>query len=196
MLRCLNLRFFAYPAFKLTGNVDMCYTFQRMNNNSFPLPVSYDAKVSVLSGAYFFEELVKSIEASQSKILSVQYQWKWNIHERHSKVQRLGDAILRARLRGVAVSVVLNMESPNRNLSIINRVTGDVLARAGCNIKMLKTSGIVHTKLWLIDGVTSFVGSHNVSGRSFSVNEEVSVKIESKEVSYFLQQYFENLMKS
>jgi phosphatidylserine/phosphatidylglycerophosphate/cardiolipin synthase-like enzyme len=61
---------------------------------------------------------------------------------------------------------------------------------------MLKTSGIMHTKLWIIDGNTTFVGSHNISGRSLNVNEEVSVKIESKEVAYFAQQYFENLIKS
>lgn len=167
-----------------------------MNEQSFPLPTPYDAKVSVLTGAYFYNELIASIEKANCKILSIQYQWKWNTHERHSKVQCLGDAIIRAVSRGVLCSVVLNMESPNRNLSIINRVTGDALARAGCKIKMLKTSGIMHTKLWIIDGNTTFVGSHNISGRSLNVNEEVSVKIESKEVAYFAQQYFENLIKS
>lgn len=166
-----------------------------MEENIYPRPGPYNVIAYPLLGGYFYDELIKKIDMSKLFIYVVQYQWKWNVHLRFSKVQQLGDAILRARKRGVEVKVVLNQESPRRNLTKINSVTGDQLARAGCLVKMLQTSGLVHTKLWICDGIYTFVGSHNISARSLSVNEETSVLIESPQFAVFMTKYFDNLFK-
>lgn len=105
----------------------------------------------------------------------------------------LGDAILRARKRDLAVKVILNQESPRRPLSVINRVTGDRLGEMGCQVKHLRPGALLHTKLWIIDGRWSFVGSHNISTRSLTANEEVSVKIDSTQMARVFKQYFERL---
>jgi phosphatidylserine/phosphatidylglycerophosphate/cardiolipin synthase-like enzyme len=167
-----------------------------MDENIFPRPCVFNVEASPLLGSYFYDELIACIESSREYIKSVQYQWKWNIHERHSKVQCLGAAIIRARARGVKVSVILNQESPRRNIDKINQVTADELARGSCEIKMLRTASILHTKLWIIDGLYTFTGSHNISTRSLAVNEETSVKIKSKEYANFMGLYFSNLWNS
>ncbi len=156
-----------------------------------PKPVR--ALVTPLIGAIYYRELIKAIDESKLWVKVVQYQWKWNIHQRHSLVQRLGEAILRAQKRGVAVSVVLNQESPNHHLTKINRVAGDSLVRGGCQVRMYRSSVLVHTKMWVIDGRLVFVGSHNISTRALSVNEETSVKIESAPIARCFKSYFERL---
>jgi phosphatidylserine/phosphatidylglycerophosphate/cardiolipin synthase-like enzyme len=168
---------------------------QTMPDAIFPEPISFPAAATPLLGTFFYNELMKSIDNAGISIYSVQYQWKWNIHERFSKVQQLGAAILRAKKRGVEVNVILNQESPRRNLSKINGITGDYLAREGVNVKLLQTPGLLHTKLWVIDYGTTFIGSHNVSGRSLTVNEEVSVKIEDNYFAKFMHNYFDYLWK-
>ena len=155
--------------------------------------VSFQAGVTPLSGGFFYDELIKSIENARLFILVAQYQWKWNIHQRHSHVQRLGAAIERARSRNVAVNVILHQESPSRHLSKINRVTGDQLARMGCQVKMYSPSVLLHAKIWVIDGRYSFIGSHNISTRSLCFNEEFSVKIDSVPVAKFVKDYFYTL---
>ena len=157
-----------------------------------PFPVI----ASPLLGAAYYDELISSVDNARSSILVVQYQWKWNVHERRSRVQCLGASVIRARARGLDVRVILNNESPMRNLSKINRVTGNALGNAGCLIKNLRSVSLVHTKLWIIDGVLTFLGSHNISTRSLTVNEETSVKIESRDFAKYMQKYFENLWVS
>lgn len=160
------------------------------------MPIRCEAVCLPLTGAYFYDELVTDIDQARLDIYAIQYQWKWSSHERHSRVQRLGSAILRAKKRGVGVSVLLNNESPGRNLSKINRITNDQLSRGGCAVRMLRTAGLLHTKLWVIDGKVSFIGSHNISSRALGVNEEVSVKIESEKMAGYLLTYFKTLWES
>jgi phosphatidylserine/phosphatidylglycerophosphate/cardiolipin synthase-like enzyme len=168
----------------------------RMNEVPFPIPFQVSGKILPLLGTYFFDELIDSIAKSTLSIFAIQYQWKWLIHERNSRVQRLGTEIIKARARGVSVNVLLNQESPNRNLSIINRFTADILTRGGCSVRLLRTASLLHTKLWVIDSRYSFVGSHNISTRALGVNEEFSVKIESKEFAKFSQKYYQTLWES
>jgi len=166
-----------------------------MEKPDFMCPTIQQAEVKPLLGAYFYDELVKAIDEARLWVLVVQYQWKWNIHQRHSNIQRLGATILRARKRGVEVKVILNQESPAHHLTKINRIAGDNLARAGCQVKMFPPSVLLHAKLWVIDGRLTFIGSHNLSTRSLSVNEETSVKIESVGVARHFKEYFDRLWK-
>lgn len=169
---------------------------QEMEDNIFPMPLFFDVKIQPLIGAYFYNELIKSIDEAKLHIKSVQYQWKWNVHQRHSKVQQLGNAIERAQKRHIDINVVLNQESPLRNISKINMVTNNQLSNIGCNVKLLRTPSLLHTKLWIIDGQYTFIGSHNISGRSLTVNEEVSVKITSVQFAVFMTRYFINLWEA
>ena len=157
------------------------------------MPRPFQSIVFPLTGSYFHDELTKQIDLSRTKIRSIQYQWKWNTHERHSRVQRLGACVARARSRNVMVEVILHEESPSKHLTRINSISGDALARLGCQIRHRRTAGLLHTKLWIIDNKLTFVGSHNISGRSLGLNEEVTVMIDSEPFASFMNTYFDNL---
>ncbi len=156
-----------------------------------PPPVTVSAVL--LTGGFFYDELVRQIDASRLSICTIQYQWKWNIHQRNSCVQRLGAAISRARARNVDVSVILHQEAPDRHLSRINHVTSDQLARMGCHVKMFSASLLLHAKVWIVDGERVFIGSHNISTRSLTYNEECSVFITSIEFARGVRSYFDLL---
>lgn len=166
-----------------------------MNDFLSSLPTILQADVIPLLGSFFYDELVKTIDESKLWIKTLQYQWKWNIHQRHSRVQRLGGAIARARNRGVVISAILNRESPSHHLTRINQFACNRLAQLGCEVKMMPASVMLHTKLWVIDGRFSFVGSHNLSGRSLGSNEEATVKIESVVLARYFKDYFERLWR-
>lgn len=166
-----------------------------MEKLPYPLCSPKNGTIKPLPGSYFYDDLIEAIENSKNSIKIVQYQWKWNVHERHGKVQRLGASILRANKRGVAISVILNTESPNSHLTKINRVTHDALCREGIQVRNRNPSGLLHTKLWIIDSNIVYVGSHNISVRSLSINEEMTVKIESPEIAEYMNIYF-NLLWS
>ena len=153
----------------------------------------FQAEVVLLIGQVFFDNLIKAIDEAKLSVLITQYQWKWNIHQRHSRVQRLGAAIVRAKGRGVVVKVLMNKEAQSHHLTRINRVAGDQLSKVGCLVKFLSPGTTLHAKTWVIDGRLSFVGSHNISARSLGFNEEVSVRIDSKEVAVLMTRFFERL---
>ena len=169
----------------------LCDKVVLMDENIFPRPLPFNVIASPLLGGYFYNELIAEIDNCRTSLYSVQYQWKWNVHERFSKVQCLGAAIIRAKARSVSVKVILNKEGVNRNITKINRVAGDALANAGCEVKLIKTATLLHTKLWIFDNAKTFIGSHNVSGRSLTINEEVSVKIESADFASYMIKYFD-----
>lgn len=167
-----------------------------MDDPIFPQPTLFEGKITPLLGSYFYNELISEIEKSKMSIRSIQYQWKWNIHQRFSKVQMLGAAIIRAKKRNIKVEIILNQETQRKHITKINSITNDQLSRAGCAVRMLKTPSLLHTKMWIIDSQIVFIGSHNISTRALTVNEEASVKIESKAVAEFMNKYFDNLWGS
>ena len=150
--------------------------------------------VTPLFGAYFANELITSIDSATTCIYAIEYQWRWNIHQRHSRVQQLGASIARACSRGVKVSVILNQESPKRPLTVINRVSANKLESLGCKVKMRRGGVLLHTKMFMIDNRYSFVGSHNISTRSLTANEEITCKIDSVFVAESMRQYFNRLL--
>jgi len=143
-----------------------------MSEVPYPMPIEVSAICFPLLGKYFFNSLIDSIRNSQSSIYVIQYQFRWLVHMRNSLVQQLGSEIIKAKQRNVDIKIILHQESANRNLTKINRFSSDMLIRAGCDVKLFRTNSFLHTKMWLIDCESTFIGSHNISTRSLCVNEE------------------------
>lgn len=153
------------------------------------MPFDVMCSVRPLLGGYFYDELVKDIYATSVSIYAMQYQWRWNTHERRGKVQMLGTAIQQAKRRGCKICVVMNDTSPGSNITKINQVTANALNKLGVDAVLKKTEGLIHSKLWVLDSNITYIGSHNISSRSLSTNEESSVRIESKEIAKFMTEY-------
>lgn len=149
--------------------------------------------VTPLPGQSFFPVLYDSILNAKHTILIMQYQWNFYIHQPENLVQQLNQALIKKLNNGIKCKILLNKEGRAQHLTKINSEAKGFLAEAGAIVKLGKSFPINHSKLWLIDDDTVILGSHNLSGRSFTVNNECSALIKNKAVFMEFKRYFDSL---
>lgn len=149
--------------------------------------------VTPLPGQTYFPILIDAIKNAQHTILTMQYQWNFYINQPENPVQQLNQALLNNIRSGLKCHVLLNKEGRGQHLTAINMKAQQYLIEAGAIVKLGKTFPITHAKMWLIDDDITIIGSHNLSGRSFTVNNEVSALINSRSINQELRRYFDTL---
>ena len=104
----------------------------------------------------------------------------------------IGEELLRARRRGVAIKVVVPGRHADHALtrSSGRSVYGDLL-KSGAEIYEYETS-MIHAKITVFDGVWSVMGSTNLDNRSFGINDEINVAVLDPGVAATLTRDFEN----
>lgn len=152
-----------------------------------------ESRVTPLPGKTYFIELVEAIKQARFNIDVMQYQWNFYIGQPDNPVQILNQTLIRKIRNRVKCRVLLNKEGRAQQLTAINMKASRYLSEAGAKVKFGRTFPITHAKLWLIDDDITLVGSHNLSGRAFTVNNEASVLIKSKAVSMEFRRYFDIL---
>jgi len=152
-----------------------------------------NAIVTPLPGRAFIGTITDCVRAARTTIDIIQFEWKWYHHDHDSTIQQLSYEVLQAARRKVAVRVLLNKEHPRHPLNSVNNNTILRLQEAGVSAKFGPSSPITHAKLWIIDKEITVLGSHNMSRRAVTVNDEASVKIVSREVAVEFTRYFETL---
>lgn len=167
-----------------------------MRANYFPTRLMVEncqSLVTPLPGGAFIQKLLEAIGGAQHRVDALQYQWNFYPHKPESPMQELNNAVMGASRRGVKVRVYLNIESYSHNLSAINNRAKANLTNAGIAVKFSPQFPIMHSKIFLIDDDIVVLGSHNLSHRSVTVNDETSVLIKSREVCMEFRRYFELL---
>ena len=149
-----------------------------------------DAIVTPLPGQTYYLKLIESINQVKLNIDVMQYQWNFYIGKPDNPVQMLNQALLNQIRNNKKCRVLLNKEGRGQHLTAINMKASRYLVEAGAVVKFGRTFPITHAKLWLIDDDIAILGSHNLSGRSFTVNNEVSVLINSRGVCQEFRRYF------
>ena len=149
--------------------------------------------VTPLPGQTFALSLIEEIKTARFSIDVMQYQWNFYVSKPDNPVQKMNQLLLRKIRSGLKCRILLNKEGRGQNLTKINMKASRYLKEAGAVVKFGRTFPITHAKLWLIDDDTSIVGSHNLSGRAFTVNNEVSALIKSKPVTQEYRRYFDVL---
>jgi len=152
-----------------------------------------DSKVTPLPGQTFVKELIKSINSAKYSIDVIQYTWNFYSFKPTSPCQTLNRALLAKSRGGVKVRVLLNKEGRGAHLTAINMKASKFLGEAGAVVKMGRTFPITHAKLWVFDDDEVILGSHNLSNRSLTVNNESSALIKSREVAVEFKRYFNSL---
>lgn len=100
-------------------------------------------------------------------------------------------ALKTASLSGVDVRILLPARSDSRIVFWATRSYVSELLEAGINIYFYE-KGFPHSKLLIVDGVLSSVGTANMDIRSFDQNFEVSALIYDEAISKELQEYYLN----
>jgi len=103
--------------------------------------------------------------------------------------ERMRDALLAARRRGVLVLVLVPGAIDHNIVRQASRRQFGQLLRAGIEIYEYLPA-LLHSKTMVIDGVWATVGSTNLDNRSFAVNDELNVIIYNRAVAQRLENAF------
>jgi phosphatidylserine/phosphatidylglycerophosphate/cardiolipin synthase-like enzyme len=153
------------------------------------------SKVTPLPGQVFIGSLIDCVNRAKYSIDVIQYQWNFYPLKPTSQIQGLNRALLAKAESGVKVRVLLNKEGRGAHLMEINIKASKFLSDSGVQVKFGRTFPITHAKLWVFDDDEVILGSHNLSNRSVTVNNEASALIKGREVAVEFRRYFDTLWK-
>ena len=159
-----------------------------------PLPFSlqpadaggdHTAATTLLANREFAPALLRGIRDARRSIVCCYYLFKLGPN-RGNLPRRIAEELIRARQRGVEVTVILETQgggSRNDRLDADNHATASYLSRGGVRVFFDSPSVTTHTKATVIDDRYVFLGSHNLTQGALTHNNELSVLIDSPEVA-------------
>ena len=151
----------------------------------------YTTKTTLLLGNQYLVALLQAIQAATFEINILSYNWSLKEWERNNSISILTREIIKASGRGVKVRAICNGENQKHPIMIANMRTVKRLRASHIDVKITRVTQIMHAKAIIIDGRLCFTGSHNLSCRSVTSNDEVSVLTESRELANEINKYFQ-----
>jgi phosphatidylserine/phosphatidylglycerophosphate/cardiolipin synthase-like enzyme len=152
-----------------------------------------DCRLTLLKNREYFHALSERIREARTQIVMAFFLFKTNGYPSSYPeviLRELGNA---AR-RGVRVVLVLEQDAkPDSTINRDNRRSAEQLKKAGVEIYFDSPKRTTHTKLAVIDGRYTFMGSHNLTQSALKHNNELSVLIDSPAVAEKTQDYIKNL---
>jgi phosphatidylserine/phosphatidylglycerophosphate/cardiolipin synthase-like enzyme len=152
-----------------------------------------DCRLTLLKNREYFHALSERIQEARTQIVMAFFLFKTNGYPSSYPeviLRELGNA---AR-RGVRVVLVLEQDAkPDSTINRDNRRSAEQLKKAGVEIYFDSPKRTTHTKLAVIDGRYTFMGSHNLTQSALKHNNELSVLIDSPAVAEKTQDYIKNL---
>jgi len=152
------------------------------------LPVE---KVGVLSGSNYYSLLQELIAYTNTSVL-VQMFHAVLPDEDHPTKQIL-TALAAAKARGLDVRVILDRDrdaDPYKS-TVINTAALEFLNEHGIPCRFDSPDRLLHTKLVILDGQWSLVGSHNWSAGSYFQFDDLTLAVHSEEVAKRYKERFE-----
>ncbi len=146
---------------------------------------------TLLRNQEYADALLGHIGKARTSIVCSFYLFKIT-ESRKNQPRRIAAALIEARKRGVAVTVILERgKSDQDRLSADNRKTADILTRGGVNVHFASPGVTTHNKIAVIDSRYIFLGSHNLTQGALRYNNELSVLIDSPEMAAEVNSYLE-----
>jgi phosphatidylserine/phosphatidylglycerophosphate/cardiolipin synthase-like enzyme len=152
---------------------------------------SFNTTTTLLRNQEYAEALLKRIGSARESIICSFYLFKIT-ETRNNQPRRIAEELVRARKRGVAVTVILEKgKSAQDKLYAENRNTAALLTRDGVNVYFAAPGVTTHNKIVVIDKRYIFLGSHNLTQGALKYNNELSVLIDSPEMAVEVRAYLE-----
>jgi len=140
------------------------------------------AQITLIIGKEFPKKVIPLIEQAKSSIFIIVYDWRWYPDQIGSTIQKFNNAIIALSRKGRKIKIITDRPYIN-----------EILPKLNIQTKKIHSKRSIHTKLMIIDGKTAILGSHNYTMNAFTINHEVSVILQDKEIVKRLNLYFENL---
>ena len=149
--------------------------------------------LTLLKNRAYFHALSERIRDARTQIVMAFFLFKTNGYPKSYPeilLRELGDA---AR-RGVRVIVVLEQDArKDSTINRDNRNASERLKKAGVEVYFDSPKKTMHTKLAVIDGRYTFIGSHNLTQSALKHNHELSVLVDSPAVAENTLDYIKDL---
>jgi phosphatidylserine/phosphatidylglycerophosphate/cardiolipin synthase-like enzyme len=146
-----------------------------------------------LPGQAYIISLIDAINRAKYSIDVIQYEWYFYPGKPNCQIQQLNRTVLARAQSGIKMRVILNKEGREQHLMAINMQTSKFLGEAGVVVKFGLTFPINHAKIFVFDDDEVILGSHNLSNRSVTVNNECSVLIKGRAVAVEFKRYFNSI---
>ena len=149
--------------------------------------------LTLLKNKAYFHALSERIQDARTQIVMAFFLFKTNGYPKSYPeiiLQELGNA---AR-RGVRVVLVLEQDAKtDSTINRDNRNASERLKKAGVEVYFDSPKRTMHTKLAVIDGRYTFIGSHNLTQSALKHNNELSVLVDSPAVAEETLNYIKDL---
>ena len=152
--------------------------------------------VQVITDRQYFGVVRDNIQKARSSIKVMMFEASYYEKHKNSPSNVLIRELIAAQKRGVGVTVILERREGKERATLRNMNTGNLLAQGGVEVVYDPLAITTHTKLLIIDGALSIVGSTNWTYNALEKNHEVAVLIYSPEVANSLQDYFHTVWKT
>ena len=155
--------------------------------HSFCLPAE---DVQLVVDVQYFQVAKKMIQEAKHSIQVMMFEMGYYDRNPNTPSNLLIKELINAKKRGVNVEVLLEVREGEDRTTKRNRHTGKILSEGGVAViydSLVKTT---HTKLMVVDGKLTLLGSTNWTYYALTNNNEASVLIRSKEVAKALVDYF------
>ncbi|HTG81619.1 MAG TPA: phospholipase D-like domain-containing protein [Geobacteraceae bacterium] len=155
---------------------------------------AYQTRTRLLPNREYGEAFLQGIKDARKSILCTFYLFK-TTGSAGNPPERIAEELVRARRRGVEVTVILERDNGRKgdSLTAENRHTAAFLSRGGVRVFFDSPAVVTHVKAAVIDGRYVFLGSHNLSQGALRHNNELSVLIDSPELAADVTGYMERL---
>jgi hypothetical protein len=140
----------------------------------------------------FFNALLGAINGATTCVEVATFLFKTG-YVGETRAKEVSEALQAAAGRGVTVLVILNYSRFEPDVCETNYATGQVLAAAGCQVRMAPRNQTMHTKLAIIDLAHVFLGSHNLTRGALSFNRELTVYTRTVEMARRATRYFNDV---
>jgi phosphatidylserine/phosphatidylglycerophosphate/cardiolipin synthase-like enzyme len=154
---------------------------------SFGLPAE---DVQLVTDAQYFQVAKKMIQVAKHSIRVMMFEMGYYDQHSNTPSNLLIKELIDAKKRGVKVEVVLEVKEGEDRTTKRNRHTGKILSEGGVDVIYDALFKTTHTKLMVVDGHLTLLGSTNWTYNALTNNNEASVLIRSKEVAKELIDYF------
>jgi phosphatidylserine/phosphatidylglycerophosphate/cardiolipin synthase-like enzyme len=157
-------------------------------------PAGLPATVAAADDREFFPAANSLLKSAGKSIDVVLYQGRFYFHYPASTSNALICDLIDAAGRGVKVRVVMELADWNFENTEENRDVAQVLAGSGVEVYYDDPEVTSHTKLLIVDGAYTVVGSNNWNHYALDANNEANVILNSRRVAGVFTRYFEQIL--
>ena len=170
--------------------VALCVVFQ-----AGPLPAreNLTAQVTLLRNRDYASALKDGIREARKSIVVTMFLFK-TTDSPGNLPRQVAEELVLARRRGVEVTVLLERnDRTGDTLNDDNRTTAQILKRGGVKVFFDSPRVTTHVKAVVIDDRWVYLGSHNLTQSALRHNNELSLRIDSRELASEITGFLDRL---